>query len=148
MTDYNRPTDPECPPRPKTPARQPNNPKGGKCDPPPKSDPPVLAAPDPCPKPDCNCPAGTTTDPTCLDDLLNEQTKQITAADKATKFKADLEGILAKAKAARQDYTRNKYEKLRKQWVEEDIAIAELIRKLVCNLKCWKCVVECYICPL
>jgi hypothetical protein len=150
MSDYKRQqTDYECPPRPKNPAPQPKDPKAKPCgDQPKPSEPPKLNDPDPCPKSDCDCPPGIGPDPTCLDDLIAQQTTQITAAAKAQAFKAELEGLLAKAKAAKQDYTRVKYESLRKRWVDEDIAVAELIRKLVCALGCWKCVIECYICPL
>jgi hypothetical protein len=28
------------------------------------------------------------------------------------------------------------------------VRIAELIRTLVCALPCWRCVIECYVCPL
>ena len=33
-----------------------------------------------------------------------------------------------------------KYDALVQRWVEQDAAIAELIRKLVCALPCWRCV--------
>jgi hypothetical protein len=80
--------------------------------------------------------------------LIAKQDAEIAVADKAKTFKADLEALLAKAKAASQDYTQDKYKKLCKLWVEEDNRIAELIRKLECTLKCWRCVIECYVCPL
>jgi hypothetical protein len=32
--------------------------------------------------------------------------------------------------------------------VDEDAAIVELIRRLVCIVPCWRCVIECHVCPL
>jgi hypothetical protein len=72
----------------------------------------------------------------------------IAAADKAKAFKTDLEALLAKAKTAGQEYNADKHKKLVKQWVDQDFEIAELIRKLVCAVPCWRCVIECRICPL
>jgi len=100
------------------------------------------------PDPKCNCPPPPTSTANCLDDLIADQAEAIAKADNAKQFKADLEAFLAKAKAAAQDYTSDKYKTLRDAWVKEDADIAELIRRLVCAVPCWKCVLECYVCPL
>jgi hypothetical protein len=93
------------------------------------------------------CPPGPTGTKDCLETLINEQAKAIAGGEKAKTFKSDLEALLAKATAANQEYTRDKYQKLVKQWIGQDEEIAELIRKLVCAVPCWKCIIECYICP-
>jgi hypothetical protein len=72
----------------------------------------------------------------------------MTVADKAKAFKTELEALQTKARAASQEYSTDKYGKLLKQWQEQDRQIAELIRKLVCAVPCWKCVIECYVCSL
>jgi len=80
--------------------------------------------------------------------MIEAQTAQLTKAEKAKVFKAELESLLTKAKAASQDYTADKYSKLVKLWEEQDRDIADLIRTLVCDLPCWRCIIECYVCPL
>ena len=35
-----------------------------------------------------------------------------------------------------------------KHWVEHDADIAKFIAKLVCDVPCWRCIIECYVCPL
>jgi hypothetical protein len=80
--------------------------------------------------------------------LIDAQASALVEAEKAKTFKADLEALLGKARTASQEYTRDKYEKLVKQWVEQDKQIAELIRKLVCAVPCWRCIIECFVCPL
>jgi hypothetical protein len=121
-----------------------------KCSPIPPTTPPTFNPPEPCPPdPTCHCPGGGGgSDANCLEKLIARQAAEIAAAAKAASFKTDLEGILAKAKLATQDYTRVKYDALVQRWVDQDAAVAELIRKLVCALPCWKCVIECHICPL
>jgi len=80
--------------------------------------------------------------------LIAKQAAEIAAAEKAKAFKADLEALLGKAKTASQDYTQENYEKLRKRWVDQDSDIEKLIHNLVCAVPCWRCVIECHICPL
>jgi hypothetical protein len=137
----------ECPPAPENPAPLPH-PPGGTCDgtltwP----EPPTYTYPEKCGV-DCTCPGKPDSGSTCLDDLIAAQADQIAKADKAKAFKTDLEALLAKAKSASQGYTNDKYKSLLKRWVDEDAAIAELVRKLTCAVPCWKCVIECYVCPL
>jgi hypothetical protein len=151
MTEYRRPqTGSDCSPTTENPADQPKPPGDGKgCTDPKPTEPPKRPEPKPCPDdPDCHCKKGSSTDPNCLEKAIDEQTKAIVSADRAKTFKADLEALLAKAKAAAQEYSRDKYEKLLKQWIDQDKDIAELIRKLVCAIPCWRCVIECYVCPL
>jgi hypothetical protein len=149
MTDYKPPRERECPPSPKDPADQPKPPSDGdSCKDIPTSTPPEVKPPEKCPETDCHCPKGPGSTPNCLEELIAKQAIDIAAAKKAETFKKDLEELLAKAKAAGQDYTRVKYESLVKQWVELDALIAAFIRKFECALPCWRCIIECYICPI
>ena len=100
------------------------------------------------PDPNCNCPPPPTNTANCLDELIADQAEAIAKADNAKQFKADLEAFLTKAKAAAQDYSADKYKALQDAWVKEDGDIADLIRRLVCSVPCWKCILECYVCPL
>src|SRR5690349_6675418 len=95
-----QPSGHECPP-PSDPAPQPHPPGAGDtCQDLPTTTPPTLEKPEKCPEPaDCKCPPPPGTTSTCLEDLIAAQTAQIAAADKAKAFKADLEALLAKAKA-------------------------------------------------
>lgn len=149
MTQYNRQNERDCHPAPVTPADQPKKPKNADC-PTSFSDPDAPAIPGvpDCPPSDCNCPVPPTSKPECLEGLIRTQTNSIAAADKAKAFKADLEALLGKAKTATAEYTQERYDKLKKLWLEQDVAIAELIRKLVCAVPCWHCIIECYVCPL
>jgi len=150
MKETNAMMDYKCP-DPEYPAEQPHNP-GGHCDKLPEPWCPKLDEPDPCPPdPYHKClppPGGDKKTRRCLEDLIENQTAPITAGDKAKIFKADLTQFLDKANTAVKDYTREKYDALVKQWVEEDCDIAELVRKLVCALPCWFCVIERHVCPL
>src|SRR5688572_6601197 len=149
MTENQRPNGhDDCKPT-ETPAKQPLPPKHKECD----AYPPHVTikepdAPTPCPEDKgCKCPDGPTSTPNCLEDLIREQAAELAAAEKTKVFKADLEALLAKAKAANQEYTRDKYESLLKLWKDQDGQIAELVRKLACAVPCWKCLIECHICP-
>lgn len=151
MSEYNRkPPGHECPPH-VDPAPQPKPPANGDaCGKLPETTPPDLKKPEPCPEPDrdCKCPEKPGSTSNCLEDLIAKQAAEIVAAENAEKFKKDLESLLEKAKAASQDYTRDKYEKLVEEWLKQDAAIAELIRKLVCAVPCWRCILDCFVCPL
>ena len=150
MTEYKRPSGHECPPSTEDPADQPKPPSNGddSCEPIPETTAPEPKAPPECPPTDCHCPPGPGTDPNCLETLISEKAAAIAEAEKAKAFKTDLEALLTKAKASAQEYTRDKFDKLVKLWDEQDREIAELIRKLVCAVPCWRCVIECYVCPL
>ena len=132
------------------PADQPKPPVGSdRCDPIRPTKPPDWKKPEKC-KIDsyCNCPDPPSSDPSCLEKMISDKAGALAAAEKDKVFKADLEALLTKANAAKQDYTVQKYEILGKQWAEQDEQICELIRKLVCALPCWRCVIECYVCPV
>lgn len=112
-------------------------------------DPPAPYKPPECNKtPDCNCPKPPEKTDNCLEGLIEAETKKVTIAESAKAFKAKLEGLLTKARTASQEYTAQKHAELVKQWGEQDVEIAELLRKLVCAVPCWRCVIECYVCPL
>ena len=137
----------QCEPDP-DPAEQPKDP-GGACAEVPDDKPPELKDPEECPPdPQCDCPAPPASSPNCLDDLIADQSKQLSEAESAKTFKAELEALLKSAKAASLEYTQDKYDKLVKEWDRQDGEINEFIRKLVCAVPCWKCLIECFVCPL
>lgn len=149
MNETHRHNGQDCPPPPKDPAGQPHPPCWEPCGDLPKTTPPTLDPPEDCPPdPDCRCPQPPRPHQDCLQKLINKEQAEIAKADKLKTFVSDLTALDTKAQAARQDYTHAAYEKLVKQWVDEDFAIAELIRKLVCAVPCWRCIIECYVCPL
>jgi hypothetical protein len=129
------------------PADQPTS--GGDCPDLPTTTPPDPFKPPDCPKPpDCNCPDPPGATDHCLEDLITAQNTAITVAEKAKAFKAELEGLLTKARAASQEYTAKKYGELLKKWDEQDQEIVKLIHTLVCAVPCWRCIIECYVCPI
>ncbi len=133
------------------PAPQPHPPGDGEaCKPLPETTPPKLDPPEKCPPPDpcCECPTPPGSSPNCLEELLAKQGADISAGDHAKEFQKDLTALLAAAKDAATKYTRDTYERLVDDWVKQDAAIAELIRKLVCAVPCWRCILDCYVCPL
>lgn len=151
MSEYRKPHGHDCDPS-DNPADQPKPPsKGEDC---PKTEtppPPKWKDPDPCWKPDpcCKCPKGTEDPPTtCLHELIAEQNANSMVAQRADEFKAVLEEILKTAEAVRTEYTRGKYDDLVKEWKKQDDEIARVIRTLVCDVPCWKCVLSCHVCPL
>ena len=150
MYDYEqRHPDHDCP-HPDEPAAQPHPPGSYEdCNPIPPSEPPKWEDPPLClPDPYCECPAEPTSDPNCLEDLITSKAVELAQAEKTKAFKAKLESLLTKANAAAQDYTRATYEGLIKEWVKQDEEIAKQIRNFVCGVPCWRCAIECYICPL
>jgi hypothetical protein len=148
MTDYTQTSTGQEDAPPPDPADQPQPPGEKACPELPTGEVPTLEDPEKCPEPPCVCPKGPGSDSNCLEDLINDQTVDITAAEKAKAFKTDLEALLAKAKVVKQEYNAEKYDKLLKQWKEQDAEIVELLRKLDCAVPCWRCVIECHICPL
>ena len=150
MTEYRKNHGHDCDPT-ENPADQPKPPTDGEdCKETPPVDPPKWEKPEPCwtHDPCCLCPTKPEGPQDCLQDLIAEQAKEIVGAEKATEFKKVLEDLMAKAEAVRQDYTRDKYEKLVKEWQDQDEAIAKLIRSIVCDVPCWKCVLDCHVCSL
>jgi hypothetical protein len=152
MNDYPRkhPSH-ECPPPPEYPADQPNLPgDGSECGALEPTRPPELLPPTECPKrePGCKCPTEPGPNHNCLEDLIAKHAKEAAAAEQANKLKDQLTLLLKSAKDASQKYTRDLYDKWVEDWVKQDYALADLIRKLVCAVPCWHCILECYVCPL
>jgi len=156
MTDYNAPDDPCDEEKPKPPNPTPP-PKPTPPNPPPPEPPPCEPEypKEPCYKPkddgcvpDCCCPPGPTQTDSCLEKLIDKQTKPITDGVRAKDFKDELEKFLTKARAAKDEYTQEKYKDLVKLWEDEDAALVDLTAKVECTLKCWRCVIECHVCPL
>lgn len=117
-----------------------------KCDPlPPAPTPPKLADPDPC-ETKCNCPSAPPSTRSCFDTLIDEQTKIVNEADRAKAFKTELEELLKKATAAKQAYTRDKFDSFKKRWLKLDEDIVKAIDIVTCNVKCWWCLIECEVC--
>ena len=115
------------------------------------AEPTVPARPGPkvceeCPPADCQCLPEPSSTSTCIEELITKQAVEIAAAEKAKAFKATLEALLGKAKAASLEYTHDAYEKLCKRWSEQDRDIAKLLHNLACGLPCWNCVIECHVC--
>lgn len=160
MADYNRPRNApppgptqrprppgqDCPPA-TTPADQPKAPSG-ECEERCPVAKPVLDEPEKCPDPPCHCPPGPTSTTSCLEDLATEETIKVTAGERAKPFKDELVKLIDEAKAAQLLYTQEKYQTLRQEWRKLDTAIVDAIRKLVCTFPCWRCLIECHICPL
>lgn len=118
------------------------------CDPLPEPPEPPALPPLPKCEPRCDCPSKPGDSESCLDELINDQDKLLKEAERAKTFKAALEELLGKAKAAKQAYTRDKYEDFKKRWDKQDQEIVGAIDTVICNVKCWWCVIECEICPL
>ncbi|OEZ63928.1 hypothetical protein [Duganella sp. HH105] len=108
---------------------------------------PPVEGPAPC-KVACNCPATDSGKPDCFDDLINVQARVISEAERAKTFKADLEALLQKAKAAQSEYTSEKYKQLLERWKQQDNDIVDLIHRVVCANPCWYCQLECQVCAL
>ena len=142
MTTNTRNNDTNCPP-----AEQPKEPGREDCKPPDPIEPPELEEPKRC-EPDCECPHPPVVTPTCLDDLIADQKREIAEAVRATEFKKELEQLQINANAAIALYTQVKYEKWLEDWKFNDAAIVDLIRQVKCATPCWRCLIECYVCPL
>jgi hypothetical protein len=147
MTEYpNQQSGQDCGTQ-RNPAPQPHGP--GECKGLTQPTPPDLTTPQ-CDPPDasCKCPPPPTSTSDCLEDLIASQATQVAAGEKAKAFQTELGALLTAAKAAAQAYTSSKYAAQLKLWEQQDRDIVELIRKLVCAVPCWRCIIECYVCPL
>lgn len=99
-----------------------------------------------CP-PTCDCPSPPGGEPqTCLDNLIRDQNIIVKKAERAKAFADELTEIQNKVKSAQADYTQAHFIDLRKLWKEQDGLIVELIRKLVCAVDCWECLLACRLC--
>jgi hypothetical protein len=95
----------------------------------------------------CDCPDPPGGEPpSCFDRLIQRQNIIVKTADRARIFAGELSEIQDKVESAKADYTPARFIELRKRWKEQDDAIAELIRKLVCAVGCWDCLLECRLC--
>jgi hypothetical protein len=119
---------PDCKPLPAAP-KVPEIPKSGTC-------PERCVCPDP--------PGGEPQH--CFDKLIQEQNIIVKKAQRASAFADELTAIQDKVTSAQADYTQARFIDLRKRWKEQDDAIVELIRKLVCAVDCWDCLLECRLC--
>ena len=107
---------------------------------------PDIPEPGKCPE-QCNCPGSPGGEPqSCLDDLIRDQNMIVKKAERAKVFADELTEIQNKVKSAQADYTQARFKDLRKTWKEQDGVIVELIRKLVCAVDCWECLLECRLC--
>ena len=150
-TNWHNPNSRECPAPTGNPAKQPQAPGDGKqCTCLPQTTAPELGPPAACPgpHPDCNCPGSPDATSNCLEDEIAKQSDCINAAEKAKLFRGELQKLLENAKKANLAYTRDKYVELLKEWTRQDLEIAELVRKLVCAVPCWRCILDCHVCPL
>jgi hypothetical protein len=157
MNDYKKPCGHEDD-QPDAPAEQPKPPTDGEnCEKPEPTIPPEWQQPgacwthDPC----CKCSSGNGSSQNCLQGLIDEQQDLIvkqaadaTTAENATKFQAVLGELLKNTQAAGEKYTPKKYGELVQEWKDQDADIAGLIHDLVCVVRCWKCVLDCHVCPL
>lgn len=136
---HTRPGDP-CAPAPQP------NPPSGNCNPLPA---PPAAPPLPDPAPcelDCECAEPPKPSATCLDELIAGEGRVIKEAERAQKFKEALEALLAKTESVTREYTHEKRDALVREWKKQDGQIVELIKKLICALPCWRCMIECLVC--
>ncbi|SDJ22368.1 hypothetical protein SAMN04487926_13819 [Paraburkholderia steynii] len=95
----------------------------------------------------CECPTVPGDDSqTCLDELIRAQNELVKKAERAQAFADELTDIQNKAKSAQTDYTKTRFEDLRKTWKAQDDLIFELLPKLTCAVSCWECLLECRLC--
>lgn len=121
-----------------------DNPKCEKLPDPPK--PPELPDPPKC-EACCECPdppGGPPSD--CLDKLICENSKLLKKAERAKALVELLKDIQGKVADYKVEYTESRYQDLKRTWTEQDQAIAELLRKLICGVPCWECLLECRLC--
>ncbi|BBU33486.1 hypothetical protein BTHE68_72200 (plasmid) [Burkholderia sp. THE68] len=97
---------------------------------------------------DCCCPEKPPASPDCFDRLIEEQTKILTAADKAKNFANELAERQKGAINAQQKYTVDMYNQFLDSWTHNDVLIVKACNTLACQLSCWHCLIECRLCPL
>lgn len=122
-------------------------PTDAKCQPLVAPDPPKMPDPETCPQP-CCCPPGPGGGGgTCLDPLITEQSQLADKAALAKDFADELRALQAKIISARTNYTSEKHKALLKDWQDQDKAIGKLAADVACSVGCWKCLLECRLCP-
>jgi hypothetical protein len=107
---------------------------------------PELPARAACP-PHCNCP----TPPggpqsSCLESLISAQNIIVRKAERSKAVVELLTSVQDQVASAQATYTSQRFVDLRKLWKDQDALIVELIRKLVCAVGCWECLLECRLC--
>jgi len=120
-------------------------PATSKCKPLPTRTPPPLESPDNCPR-KCECPTPPKAEDDCFTKMLDEQTRKLAEAERMKPLKAELSAFLEMARTARAAYTVDVRAALVERWTTADREIEELIRKLVCSVECWECLIECRLC--
>ena len=119
------------------------------CEPLPEGEaPPELPEPEPC-ETNCDCPTGTPLPGgggSCLEALIADQAKELTKAEHAKSFMAELEALLKAATVAKLAYPRTVYTDLKTRWDVLDQAIVGVIDSVTCAVKCWACLIECEAC--
>jgi len=109
---------------------------------------PEVPKPDSCKQP-CCCPPGPAGDGfECLTQIIKDQAKLAEQATAAKEFADALRALQDKAIEARAQYTRTKFDALKKTWTEQDAEIAALAHQVGCAVKCWECLLECRLCTL
>lgn len=83
----------------------------------------------------------------CIVDAIAKEVETINRAKSAEKAKKELEAIQKSAEAAIKDYTTEAHRSFVLMWEDQDKDIKKLLNKVGC-MPNWKCVIECYICPL
>ena len=107
---------------------------------------PPIPEPAECP-PRCTCPIPPGGEPqSCIEGLIQDQNVIVKTAERAKAFADELTAIQDKLKSAQGEYTQARYVELLTRWKEQDAAIVELIRKLVCAVNCWECLLDCRLC--
>ena len=92
-------------------------------------------------------PAGL--DPNCLEELISDKASKLAAAEKAQSIQGGSRSAARlKRRRRRQEYTRDKYEKLVEAVGRAGRTDRGLIASLSVRVPCWRCVIECYVCPL
>src|SRR4029453_15847367 len=66
-------------------------------------------------------------------------------AELSKSFKAELEDRLKKATAAKEAYSRKKYEEFKERWDKSDKEILNGVNVVTCNVDCWWCLIGCEI---
>jgi hypothetical protein len=110
----------------------------------------VPEPPTPCPPPDpcCECPNPPGSGTNCLEEIIAHQTADAANLQQENALTQELNKFLETAKKGSLAYTRDKYDDLVEKWQKADVEIAELVRKVVCAVPCWRCILDCFVCPL
>jgi hypothetical protein len=135
------------------PAKQPKPPVDDchKCSELPVTTPPTVPEPEKCPDPppECKCPPPATNTANCLEKAIEKQAKRLAQAEKAKTFKADLEARLQKATTAAQQHNTGRIRKLPVALAGRGSRHRRVDScKITCAVPCWRCLIECYVCPI